>query len=445
MRRWLLAAALLGTLTAYWGRGQSPLPLLSYVARDDGAFAWEKIGEQKLPIGVTIHELNLTSQRWKDIPWTHTVLVAQPSRVTTSTAMLVISGGSIGSKGDEGTRLVMAGVAAQLQALVAVLLTVPNQPLFDGLVEDDLLAHTFVKVLETGDLEWAALLPMTKSAVKAMDAVQQFAEKELKVDLDGFVVTGASKRGWTTWLTAVADPKRVKGIAPMVYDNLNIPAQMRHQREVFGGYSEQIAEYSRRGLTDLADTEKARPLVELIDPYFYRDRLTMPKLIINGTNDRYWALDAANFYFDDLQGEKQILYVPNSGHGLEDKGRVLRALMAFFNGVAGRFNFPRLTWAWKEAKGEHGVKGAWELVVRSEPEPKQVLLWTAKAPTKDFRNAKWENRQLTASDRMYRCTLMAPQQGYAAAFAELVYESEGRDYSLCTTVRIVGNEKKGDR
>lgn len=438
MRGWLLAVALLGALIACWGKGQTSPPLLSYVARDDGAFAWEKIGEQRLPIGVTVHELNLTSQRWKDIPWTHTVLVAQPPRVTTSTAMLVISGGNIGSKGDGETRLIAAGAAAQLQALVAVLLTVPNQPLFDGLTEDDLIAHTFVKVLETNDLEWACLLPMTKSAVKAMDAIQQFAEKELKVTVDGFVVTGASKRGWTTWLTAVADPKRVKGIAPMVYDNLNIPAQMRHQREVFGGYSEQIAEYTKRGLTDLADTEKARPLVELIDPYFYRNRLTMPKLIINGTNDRYWTLDAANFYFDDLPSEKHILYVPNSGHGLEDKGRVIRTLMAFFNRVAGRLNFPELTWAWKKATGEQGGKGAWELVVRSEPQPKQVLVWRAKVPTKDFRDAKWESQQLTASDGDYHYILTVPEQGYAAAFAELFYEADGREYSLCTTLRIAG-------
>jgi PhoPQ-activated pathogenicity-related protein len=364
--------------------------------------------------------------------WRHTLLIAQPPKVATDLALLVIAGGETDSRGDPQSRLLASAAAIQLQALVAFLYAVPNQPLFDGLVEDDLIAHTFVKFLETGDLQWAALLPMTKSAVKAMDAVQQFAQKELNLTVNGFVVTGASKRGWTTWLTAVADPQRVKGIAPMVYDNLNIPAQMRHQREVFGGYSEQISEYTQRGLTDLADTEKARPLVQLIDPYAYLDRLTMPKLIINGTNDRYWALDAANFYFDDLRGEKYILYVPNSGHGLEDVGRVVRAVMAFFDYLAQRLTFPKLQWTWTPKDG------GMTLTVRSDPMPKQVLLWRATAPTKDFRDAKWESQELTATDGAFLFTLTPPEKGYAAAFAELVYEGNNRTYSLCTTIRIVG-------
>lgn len=434
MARWWFIGLVCGCLTmALFGQSQTS-PLFSYVAREDGAFGWRKEGEVKTPIGVTLHELRLTSQRWKDILWQHTLLIAQPPKVTTKLAVLVISSGSTDSRGDSTTRLLATTIAAQLQALVSVLFAVPNQPLFDGLVEDDLLAHTFVKALETGDKEWACLLPMTKSAVKAMDAVQQFAEKELGIKVVGFVVTGASKRGWTTWLTAVVDPKRVKGIVPIVYDNLNIPAQIRHQREVFGGYSEQISEYAQRGLLDLVVGDgKVRPLVELIDPYFYRERLTMPKLIINGTNDRYWALDAANFYFDDLPGEKHILYVPNAGHGLEGGlDRVLRAMLAFFNRVAGRIRFPNLQWQWRE---ETKAK---TLVVRSSPLPKEVLIWTAQAPMKDFRDAKWISQPLPSVNGEFRFTLKAPEQGYAAAFAELIYDAGGQSYSLCTTIRIVG-------
>jgi PhoPQ-activated pathogenicity-related protein len=431
MARWI---SLLGAFTVVMMATSQPqqLPLLAYVAQKDDAFSWQKVSSDRSPLGVTFHELRLTSQRWKGMVWRHTLLIAQPPKVATDLALLVIAGGETDSRGDSQSRLLASAAAIQLQALVAVLYAVPNQPLFDGLVEDDLIAHTFVKFLETGDLQWAALLPMTKSAVKAMDAVQQFAQKELNLTVNGFVVTGASKRGWTTWLTAVADPQRVKGIAPMVYDNLNIPAQMRHQREVFGGYSEQISEYTQRGLTDLADTEKARPLVQLIDPYAYLDRLTMPKLIINGTNDRYWALDAANFYFDDLRGEKYILYVPNSGHGLEDVGRVVRAVMAFFDYLAQRLTFPKLRWTWTPKDG------GMTLTVRSDPMPKQVLLWRATAPTKDFRDAKWESQELTATDGAFHFTLTPPEKGYAAAFAELVYEGNNRTYSLCTTIRIVG-------
>jgi PhoPQ-activated pathogenicity-related protein len=432
--RWLLTTLICGLMAMWlWGQ-QSPSLLVGYVSRDDGAFAWVREGKTETPLGATIHELRLTSQRWKGITWRHTLLVVQPSKVTSDVAVLVVSGGNTESRGDTQTRLIATTIAAQIQAIVAVLFAVPNQPLFDGLTEDNLIAHTFVKVLETGDKEWACLLPMTKSAVKAMDAIQQFAEKELGIKVNGFVVTGASKRGWTTWLTAVADPKRVKGIAPIVYDNLNIPAQMRHQREVFGGFSEQIREYEERGLLDLVvGNGKAQEIVQLVDPYFYRERLTMPKLIINGTNDRYWVLDAANFYFYDLPGEKHILYVPNAGHGLEGGlDRVLRTLTAFFNRVAGRIAFPKLQWQWKQEGN------SMTLVIRSEPKPKEVLIWTAKAPTKDFRDAKWSSQTINAADSEFKFTLNPPEQGFAAAFAELVYEIGGQSFSLCTTVRIVG-------
>ena len=432
--RWLLTTLICGLMAMGLLGQQSPSLLVGYVSRDDGAFAWVREGKTETPLGATIHELRLTSQRWKGITWRHTLLVVQPSKVTSDVAVLVVSGGNTESRGDTQTRLIATTIAAQIQAIVAVLFAVPNQPLFDGLTEDNLIAHTFVKVLETGDKEWACLLPMTKSAVKAMDAVQQFAEKELGIKVNGFVVTGASKRGWTTWLTAVADPKRVKGIAPIVYDNLNIPAQMRHQREVFGGFSEQIREYEERGLLDLVvGNGKAQEIVQLVDPYFYRERLTMPKLIINGTNDRYWALDAANFYFYDLPGEKHILYVPNAGHGLEGGlDRVLRTLTAFFNRVAGRIAFPKLQWQWKQEGN------SMTLVIRSEPKPKEVLIWTAKAPTKDFRDAKWSSQTINDADGEFNFTLNPPEQGFAAAFAELVYEIGGQSFSLCTTVRIVG-------
>lgn len=430
---WLILVCFVISLEIY-GQQQKPL-LLDYVNRDDEAFSWVLEGKSETPLGVTIYELKLTSQRWKEINWRHTLLVIQPSKVTTDLSVLVIAGGSTESKGDIQTRLLASTVAAQIQAIVSVLFAVPNQPLFEGLVEDDLIAHTFVKVLETGDREWACLLPMTKSAVKAMDAIQQFAEKELNTKVNGFLVTGASKRGWTSWLTAVADPNRVKGIAPIVYDNLNIPAQMKHQKEVFGTYSEQINEYVKRGLVDLVvGNGKARELVQIVDPYFYRDRLKMPKLIINGTNDRYWALTAANFYFYDLPGEKHILYVPNAGHGLEGGiDRVLRTLVAFFQYLAGRIEFPKVSWNWKSENSNQ------ILTIRSEPMPKEITIWTAQSSSKDFRDAKWSSKTLALEGEEVKFLLQKPESGYAAAFAELVYENGGRRFSLCTTIRIVGD------
>lgn len=42
---------------------------------------------------------------------------------------------------------------------------------------------------------------MVKSAVKAMDALSEWNLSLGREKLEKFTVTGASKRGWTTWIT----------------------------------------------------------------------------------------------------------------------------------------------------------------------------------------------------------------------------------------------------
>src|SRR5207244_4278406 len=128
--------------------------------------------------------------------------------------------------------------AKKMQAPVAFLYGIPNQPLFgeqkgQGLREDALIAETFVRYLSTKDESWPLLFPMVKSLVKAMDALQEFAQREWGVRIEGFIVSGASKRGWTTWLTAAADA-RVIAIAPLVIDTLNMKEQLPHQLKSYG-------------------------------------------------------------------------------------------------------------------------------------------------------------------------------------------------------------------
>lgn len=165
---------------------------------------------------------------------------------------------------------------------------------------------------------------MVKSAVKAMDAVQEFTKLKANVMVNNFVVTGASKRGWTTWLTAAIDDSRVKAIAPMVIDMLNMPATLNYQYETYGEYSEQIDDYVKLGIPQSAPTEEGKTINDMIDPYSYRSKLTVPKMIFIGTNDEYWTIDAIKHYYDQIPGKNLIHYVPNAGHNLGMGSRHLR-------------------------------------------------------------------------------------------------------------------------
>jgi PhoPQ-activated pathogenicity-related protein len=412
---------LLCALLPLFGPVPAAADLLAYLRKPDPAFAWRADNARDLGAG-TAHALHLVSQRWQGVPWRHDLQLYVPNHTRQHSTVLLLVTGDGGGLDDGAMRL-----AASLEAPVAVLHQVPNQPLLDGKSEDDLIAETFLRYLATGDAEWPLLLPMTKSVVRAMDALQAFAQQRLGREIRGFVVSGASKRGWTSWLAAAGDP-RVHGVAPRVIDMLNVPAQMPHQLDSWGAYSEMLQPYTDPGLPSFIGTPGGQRLVAMVDPYAYRDRLAMPKLILLGTNDRYWTLDALNLYWDGLPGSKHVRYIPNAGHALGD-AKWTDTLACFFQHVAEQTALPQLEW-------KHERNGAsFELAVRSEPVPQRATLWRATSPTRDFREAQWQAFALPASPQLRVDVPLSPGE-FTAAFAELGYALSGRACSFSTQVRI---------
>lgn len=416
--------------------------LAEYVARPDAEFSW-KVRQTFRVSQSDFYELTLTSQAWRGMTWRHRLMVVMPDSLgDTADAMLMVTGGKWSDEHAQPTTdqgheyqseiTLLAGFAEQLGSPIAVLLNVPRQPIFDGRVEDAIIAYTFDKYLLSGESDWPLLLPMVKSVTRAMDALQAFAAEKHQIKLNHFTVTGGSKRGWTTWLTAAVDP-RVAALSPMVIDMLNMQKQLGHQVAAWGDYSHKIHDYTDLDLPRRFDSAEGEKLREIVDPFAYRDRITQPKLLMLGTNDPYWPLDALNHYWDGLVGTKYVLYVPNAGHGLDkDISRIYGGTRALHLHATGERSMPPIQW--NHQPHNDGSR----LSLQPGAQVTQVRLWTATSERRDFREAKWTAAPLTPDEQgRYVIDVPAEPRQYKAYFAEAVYPHGGMPLFLSTTLRLL--------
>jgi PhoPQ-activated pathogenicity-related protein len=413
--------------------------LARYVAKPDPSFTWEMHTRYRVR-GAEAIELLMQSQTWQGVAWKHQVVLIKPRGLEKPDHALVIVGGgrwqeSYADPAPEEEDLpkegdVFVGLARLLHTVVVVVGQVPYQPLF-GLREDHLIAYTFDQYERTGDPEWPLLLPMVKSVVRALDASDAAARREWRQPLAAFTVFGASKRGWTTWLTAAVEP-RVTALAPAVIDALNMAEHFPHQTAVFGAPSEAIQPYTDLGLPEILSSDRGAPLRAIVDPYSYRDELKQPKLIVLATNDAFFPFDSLNLYWDALEGPKYVLYLPNEPHAIKHYGQTFRALRALHESASGGTPLPKIEWefAW-------GADGAGRLCVRSDPKSRAVRLWSATSEGRDFRPAVWSaGPEMSARDAA-SIALAPPTSGYRATFAQVEYGHWLSAYSLSTNLAVL--------
>jgi PhoPQ-activated pathogenicity-related protein len=435
-RRSLHALLILALCAGGSVQGAEPSEALAaYVAKPDSSFAW-RFTRRYRHGDATIVELTLDSQTWRNDLWKHRLLLVRPRRVADGRhAVLVVGGGRWRDEyevdapdaplPEEGELFV--AIARLLDTPVVVLGQVPYQPLF-GLTEDRLIAHTFERYLATGDSEWPLLLPMVKSVVRAMDASSAASEREWGTPLERFTVLGGSKRGWATWLAPAVD-ERVAAIAPIVIDALNMERHFPHQVEVWGRPSDEIRPYTDLGLDRILASPEGAALRQIVDPYSYRAKITVPKLVIVATNDEYFPLDSANLYFDGLRDPKHLLYLPNERHGVRDYEPVVRALRGLHESVRSGKPLPRLEW-------EHRARdGALMLCMRSAPAARRFRVWRAVSEHRDMRDAQWQ--PVADSTRgAARFVLSKPAQGYVAVVGEADFEAGRRAFTLSTSMAV---------
>ncbi len=440
-----------------------------YVAAPDSSYGWSLYSTAPLygfdgappQIGVT-YTLKMTSQTWqsgKTSPdrskWTHWITIAVPYNAAPGACFMMIDGGSISSTPADISQY--AALSGLLGCSLAYLQYIPNEPLTfsDGVsrTEDSIIAYTFDKYYNLygtadEDATWPLLLPMVKGAVRGMDAIQEFLKKNNNMTVSDFFIGGASKRGWTTWLTAAVD-SRVKAMVPIVIDILNMQYQLPHHKNaysnyaandttnhMYGGYSDAIRDYTKFNVFDRLSTTAGLSMGQIVDPFTYRDRLTMPKLIVNSTGDQFFLPDGIKFYFNQLLGDNHILYVPNTDHtlGLSEGNpdllvNIVKFISAFVPGSG--TTLPKFDWTFQP-------DGSIRVVMDEQPEA--VNVWQAHVEThRDFRlenvGAIWSSSTLTDpdGDGVYVASVPAPSTGWTGFYVSV--KSHGIE--TCSGLRVL--------
>jgi PhoPQ-activated pathogenicity-related protein len=413
-----------------------------YVAKADPSYGYVRSGTRGGE-GYTIFVVSMSSQKWRGpaevdrVLWTHEVLIAVPWIAHSGnqhTALLVVNGGRNTAESTRENDDLLGLLSVVTGSVTAMVSQIPNEPLHfsdedDARSEDALLAYGMDKYLRTGDPEWLVQFPMTKAVVRAMDTVQTFAVETSgwpdPPRIDDFIIIGGSKRGWATWLTAAVEAQkgaasRIRAILPASIDLLNLGRHFRHHWEAYGFYAPAIQDYVEFDVPCRARLAAAgTTMLELIDPYSYGDRLTMPKLLLNSAGDQFFLPDSSQFYFADLPGPKRLRYTLNTDHSqAQDLRSIILPTLSWLSDVLDEKAGPQFSWT-LEANGS--------IRVQTYTTPKRVRLWQATNPeARDFRlesiGAAWTSSNLSdAGNGVYVGYVSPPARGWRAFTVEVTF------------------------
>ena len=406
----------------------------AYVAKPDPAFAWKAVNRVSGP-GYHGAVLELISQTWltsKEVDkpvWKHWLTVIVPDKVTHDDAFMFITGGNNTDAAPTKATEQFAQMAVETSSVVTELDDVPNQPLRftedpKRRVEDQIIAYQQAKFARDHNPLDLLRLPMVKGGTQAMTAIQQYLASDAggKLKIKGFVVSGGSKRAWTTWLVGALD-KRVIAIIPIVINVLDVDATTRHHWEVMGYFSPALKDYVENGLIpDMIGKPGIEDDNKIEDPLNYRDRpsMTMPKYIINAVGDEYFPPDNTRFSYHLLPEVKRLRMIPNSKHSTAGTD-INESVTAFYDAVLNHRPIPNYSWTVRE-------DGA--IIVRSPTKPSAVKLWQATNPNaRDFR-VDTIGKAFTSIDLQRQADgnwvgkVAKPATGWTAYFVELTYPSD---------------------
>jgi len=195
-----------------------------------------------------------------------------------------------------------------------------------------------------------------------------------------------------------------------------------------------VKDYFDAHLMDNLEGDGFQKLMDIEDPYSYRDRFTMPKLIVNAAGDQFFLPDSSRFYFNDLPGEKHLLYEANADHSLRGTDSDY-SIAAFYQSIVQRGARPDLAWTF-ESDGS--------IRMTTDRTPLQVNLWQATNPDhRDFRveavGRSYHGTALAAeSPGVYVARVPKPAKGWTAFFVEATFAGPGKfPFKFTTAVRVL--------
>jgi PhoPQ-activated pathogenicity-related protein len=448
--------------------GNAPNTLAHYLALPETVDPTPRFIRQSNTNGVQILEYELSSQQWpknhrytQPSIWKHRITVYIPEKVNDDTAILWINGGVISDPHFSKSKpyaLDFLKIASQSHAVVIDLKDIPNQFIQlqgDSLEEDALIARTWQLFLDAPQKnEYMPLyLPMVKSVVKTMDALQKISKSHLaqfQKPIRNYMIGGASKRGLTTWLTALQD-HRIIAIMPVVIDILNTPTVIRH---IYSSYRNTwpvaLHDYEEQGVLSRLNSPYMNALAKIDDPYQYltcagcegyRKRLQIPKYLVYASGDDFFPPDSFHFYQTILPQPYTIRYIPNASHYVTPD-IITDSMLTFFNATLHHISLPNFQFTWD--------RSTMQLQLHLNEAPQSVTLYTAHNPKKrDFRlneGISYKGTPVPLNCKSYPCDqtldLQPPAShstGWTAQFVELQYAAlpQFPNWILTTPVYIL--------
>ncbi|CAF3613982.1 unnamed protein product [Rotaria sp. Silwood1] len=191
-----------------------------------------------------------------------------------------------------------------------------------------------------------------------MDVVQQFAT-QLGIPVpETFVISGASKRGWTTWTTAAVDNVRVIGAIPIVMDMADFQKSLHHHFRSLNGWTFAFKDYFELNITSYVDNPNLLKMSQIIDPYYYFDRYAKVKILqIQSSGDEFFLLDNEDTFWQELQlatGGTYLRRLPNADHSCAGHEiSLFWTMRSFYLSIYENKPLPSLRWM-KTSNNTHG-------------------------------------------------------------------------------------------